>query len=154
MTTTHATTTPATAAARARLSRPLLWTTAGVGAALTTGATAYLLSHDPHVAGSYPSCLLLTTTGLYCPACGGTRAVYDLLHGDVAGAFARNPLVPVLLALTVVLLGRAAWRRRGSAAARPGRRPMSVWVPVGIGVAVLVFGVLRNVPGWTWLSPM
>lgn len=141
---------PVGAAARA-VPRALVWATAGVSAALATGATAYLLTHDPHVPGSYPRCVLLSVTGLWCPACGGTRAAYDLLHGDVAGAFAVNPLVPVLLVVAVALVARAMWRRRRPVA-HP--RPMPVWVPVGIGVAVLVFGVLRNVPGWTWLSPM
>ena len=79
----------------------------------------------------------------------GTRAAYDLLHGDVAGAFARNPAVPVLLVLTVVGLGVRVWRRRS------GRevRPVSVWVPVAIALALLVFGILRNLPGWDFLSP-
>lgn len=123
-----------------------LW---GGAAALVAGGAAYLGTHDPHVPGAYPPCVLLSITGFYCPACGGTRAAYDLLHGDVAGAFARNPAVPVLLVLTVVGLGVRVWRRRS------GRevRPVSVWVPVAIALALLVFGILRNLPGWDFLSP-
>lgn len=136
---------------RGAMPRAALWAGGAVGAAVATGATAYLVTHDPHVAGSYPRCVLLSVTGLWCPACGVTRAAYDLLHGDVAGAFARNPVVPLLAMLTIALVVRAVWRRR---TAGRTRRPLPVWVPVGIGVAVLVFGVLRNVPGWTWLSPM
>jgi hypothetical protein len=30
---------------------------------------------------------------------------------------------------------------------------MPTWLPVALGVATLVFGVLRNIPGWDWLSP-
>jgi len=47
-------------------------------------------------------CLLLETTGVACPTCGGTRAVLACGRGDLAGAFAENPLVAaagVLLAL-------------------------------------------------------
>jgi hypothetical protein len=120
------------------------------GAAAAAGGLAYLGTHDPHVAGSYPPCMLYTLTGLYCPACGGTRATYDLLHGDVAGAMARNPAVPVLLVAVLLWLAfRITYRRRHHAAAPA----VPAWVPVAIGVSALVFGVLRNIPGWDWLSP-
>ena len=75
------------------------------GTVAAVGGLAYLGTHDPHVTGSYPQCVLYSLTGIYCPACGGTRAAYDLMHGDVAGAFARNPAVPMLL-VAVLVLGR------------------------------------------------
>ena len=120
------------------------------GSVAAAGGLAYLGTHDPHVAGSYPQCVLYSLTGLYCPACGGTRAAYDLMHADVAGAFARNPAVPLLLVAVLVWVGyRVTYRRRHGSAAPA----VPAWVPVGIAVAALVFGVLRNVPGWDWLSP-
>ncbi len=75
------------------------------GSVAAAGGLAYLGTHDPHVAGSYPQCVLYSLTGLYCPACGGTRAAYDLMHADVAGAFARNPAVPLLLVAVLVWVG-------------------------------------------------
>jgi hypothetical protein len=126
-----------------------LWLGAAGSAAAACGA-AYLATHDPHVAGSYPPCMLYTLTGLYCPACGGTRATYDLLHGDVAGAMARNPAVPVLLvAVLLFLTYRVTYRRRHGTKAPA----VPSWVPIAIAVSALVFGVLRNIPGWDWLSP-
>ena len=124
--------------------------TAGAAAALTTSATAYLLTHDPNEPGHYPTCALLEVTGFWYPACGGTRAAHTLLHGDVAGAAARNPLILVLVLVALTLVGRFMIQRR-----RPlhARRALPTWVPVAVGVGILVFGVLRNVPGWTWLSP-
>lgn len=126
------------------------WVVGGAVGAAAASAVAYVATHDPHVAGNYPACTLLTLTGFYCPACGGTRAAYDLLHGDVAGAFARNPAVPLLVMAAVVWLAYRVVVHR-----RPGRRarPMPTWLPVALGVATLVFGVLRNIPGWDWLSP-
>lgn len=141
-------TSPATVSGRA--SRRWLVAAWGVGAAATAAGTAYLMTHDPHVAGSYPPCVLYAATGLYCPACGGTRALYDLLHGDVAGAFARNPLVPLVLVVAAVWLVRIGMRRRTGA---PAQIAWPRWLPVALGAAVLVFGVLRNLPGWEWLSP-
>ena len=120
------------------------------GSVAAAGGLAYLGTHDPHVAGSYPACILYSLTGLYCPACGGTRAAYDLMHADVAGAFARNPAVPLLLVRCCVWVGYRVTYRRGTAPRRP---PCPSWVPVTIAVAALVFGVLRNIPGWDWLSP-
>jgi hypothetical protein len=84
-----------TAPSIAASTRPRLWW-AVAGAAAGAGGLAWLATHDPNTPGHYPACFLLSTTGYYCPACGGTRATYDLLHGDVAGAFARHPVVPVL----------------------------------------------------------
>jgi hypothetical protein len=120
------------------------------GAAAGTGGLAWLLTHDPNTPGHYPACFLLSTTGYYCPACGGTRATYDLLHGDVAGAFARHPLVPLLYLGLVLGLGYRWLRRRHERL--PALR-VPTWVYPAAGVALLVFGVLRNVPGWEFISP-
>lgn len=38
-------------------------------------------------------CLFHTFTGYYCPGCGGTRAVYMLLHMHPVKAFCYHPLV-------------------------------------------------------------
>jgi hypothetical protein len=72
-------------------------------AALAAGAAAcwYLYGTDPHQSGHLlPRCPFNWTTGLLCPACGGTRLVYDLLHGDPARALHENAL---LFALTPVM---------------------------------------------------
>lgn len=38
-------------------------------------------------------CLLHSVTGLYCPGCGGTRAVLALLRGDFYQSFVYHPFV-------------------------------------------------------------
>lgn len=38
-------------------------------------------------------CMFQSLTGLYCPGCGGTRAVRSLLRGDLRMSFQYHPLV-------------------------------------------------------------
>lgn len=45
------------------------------------------------------ACVLHTLTGLYCPGCGGTRAILFLLHGDLLRSFLYHPLVPYAAAV-------------------------------------------------------
>jgi hypothetical protein len=43
----------------------------------------------------FPVCIFKLATGLPCMSCGTTRALGRLVHGDVAGALAMNPLAAV-----------------------------------------------------------
>ena len=38
-------------------------------------------------------CTFYAVTGLYCPGCGGTRAVYSLLHGKIIKSLYFHPIV-------------------------------------------------------------
>ena len=119
--------------------------TAAAGAGL--GAVALLL-HDPHQRGSWGFCPLHVTTGLYCPACGALRGTAELLHGNLAGAWADNAFwvgcIPVVVAAWVAWLV-LRWRGR-SARVTLRRVPQWVWwLPVG---AFVLFGVVRNLPGF------
>lgn len=40
-----------------------------------------------------PSCPIYTHLGIYCPACGGTRAVISLLNIDLLSSIIFNPIV-------------------------------------------------------------
>jgi hypothetical protein len=127
----------------------LLWWLVGLFG-VTTLAT-YLYAHDPHEAGHYPTCILLRLTGLYCPGCGGTRAAYDLMHGDLAGSMRENALV-LPLAVLVVLLGVRAVRRwrRGN----DDDPIVPTGLAIGVAVVMLTFGVLRNLPGMELCQPL
>ena len=98
---------------------------------------------DPAHASVYPPCLFHRVTGLWCPGCGSTRALHQLVHGHPAAAFRLNPLVISLLPWIGYLVAR-----RGRVAVRP------VWIWAFVGV-VMAFGVLRNVPAYpfTMLAP-
>ena len=58
---------------------------------------------DPNVYPFFPKCPFLVLTGFECPGCGSQRAIHQLLHFNIAGAFRHNPLI--VLYLPYVLLG-------------------------------------------------
>jgi hypothetical protein len=60
-------------------------------------AAAYLFFFEPGRTGFFPACPFRTLTGLTCPGCGTTRALHQLLHGNLLGAFELNPLLLLLL---------------------------------------------------------
>lgn len=123
---------------------------AGVTAA-GLAAAAMLATVDPHEPGHYPTCPFLAVTGYYCPGCGSLRAANSLLHGHLLGALDRNPFAVLVLPLVLAtwlmwglrLIGRTSWS--------PTLIPVRwIWVLFSVIVA---FWVLRNVPGWNFLSP-
>ena len=117
-------------------------------------AVAYLGLTDPYRPGPHLACPVLALTGLYCAGCGGQRAVHDLAHGDVAAAWAMNPLV--VLAAPVAVLAWVRWvvrRRRGERGVADGAAASTV-LPCVLLALVVVFAVLRNVPALApWLAP-
>jgi hypothetical protein len=122
----------------------------GLALAAAVALTTVVATVDPNQPGHYPTCPFLAVTGYYCPGCGSLRALHDLAHGDVAGAVARNPLM--VLASAGLVVGFVLWtRRRWRGLPRTWAAPAALLY--GLLTLVLAFWVLRNVPGWTWLSP-
>lgn len=119
-------------------------TVAGVAA-----ATVVVALVNPNDGGHYPTCPLLALTGIYCPFCGGLRAVHDAVHLDLAGALDRNPLAVAGLPLVAVLW--LLWAQE----AFTGRRLITTrpWWGWAAMVVLGVFMVARNLPGASWLSP-
>ena len=144
---TAVTTTPASGVTPARRQRMVAPAVTIGGLALLTVA---LHVRDPHQHASWGLCPS-AALGVYCPGCGGLRAVNDLTHGDVAAAASSNLLFVVLLPFVVFVLGRWAYDRwRGVRRASPSWLTPTV-VYAGFAV-LLLFTVLRNLPG-SWLAP-
>lgn len=62
---------------------------------------AVLYSFPPQDYHFYPVCPFYAFTHLLCPGCGGTRALYHLLHGNLATAWRLNALVTVAAPVAV-----------------------------------------------------
>ena len=75
------------------------------GSVVLVAGIALLYRLDPAQHAFYPRCLFFLLTGLVCPGCGATRAIHELLHGNLSGAFSLNPL---LLLFYIPVLGYAA----------------------------------------------
>ena len=75
--------------------------------ACMAGAVAYTeVSHPVEAgAGDAPTCLLKYTTGFVCPGCGGTRAAWYLMHGDVPAAARHH--APFVFAVPLALAARS-----------------------------------------------
>jgi len=127
-----------------------------VTGALVGGLTIALHFRDPHSSGSWGYCPFYAMTGLYCPGCGGLRAVNDLGNGDVLGAASSNLVFVALIPLIAVVWLRWTGRAWSGAPAPTGRARFGVragvWV-TALAVVLLVFTVLRNLPVGGWLAP-
>jgi hypothetical protein len=47
----------------------------------------------------FTPCPIKNATGIACPACGSTRSVLSLSHGDIAGAILLNPIGLIIAAI-------------------------------------------------------
>ena len=121
-----------------------------VVAATVLGAAAVVFFFNPATHKIYPICQFHRLTGLNCPGCGMTRALYALLHGQIFTALHDNALFIFALAGLAI---RGAWfgvnKFRGHA--RGEFSPVKFLWPL-LAVA-LVFAVLRNLPAFAFLSP-
>ncbi|MEW2156695.1 DUF2752 domain-containing protein [Streptomyces sp. NPDC007189] len=118
--------------------------------AAVAGAFAYVGAVDPNQPGHYPVCPLYRLTGLYCPGCGGLRSAHAFVHGDLFAALRDNALgVAAYLGFAVLWTVWVVRAVRGLPF-RLELRPAPMW---GIGVLLLVFTVVRNLPSGGWLHP-
>jgi len=126
------------------------WFVGIVLAAVALGVAAVVFFFNPSTHGFYPVCQFHRLTGLNCPGCGMTRALYALLHGHFSTALRDNALL--LLGLAAAAL-RGLWlgAKKFRGAAGGEFFPAKFLLP--LLVIALVFTVLRNLPAFAFLSP-
>lgn len=106
-------------------------------------AGAAVFAFNPEQVSVFPPCLFHRLTGWWCPGCGTTRALHQLLHGNLTAALRFNPVAICLLPLVGYLIVCG-----DQGVVKPGW----IWMLLGVAVA---FGVLRNIPAYpfTLLAP-
>ncbi len=115
-----------------------------IGGALLFGAVAAaVFAFDPARVNIFPPCIFHRVTGLWCPGCGATRAMHQLVHGNLAAAFHFNPLAISILPVAAYLVVRGDTSTL---------KPVWIWVLL---VVIVAFGILRNIPAYpfTLLAP-
>ena len=90
-------------------------------------------------------CLFHEITNLYCPGCGITRMFLALFKLDFYQAFRYNPLVFILLILSIVYLlikkiGKLNFK-------------FPNYIYYYLLVIVIIYGILRNIPLFSFLAP-
>ena len=83
-------------------------------------------------------CIFHEITGLYCPGCGGTRAMFSLIKLDFYQAMRYNALIILFPILIIILMVNK-------------KIPKAVWYIILI--IVILFGIIRNIPIFKFLIP-
>ncbi|MGI5178268.1 DUF2752 domain-containing protein [Dactylosporangium sp. CA-152071] len=115
--------------------------------ALVSGGVAYTLLMRPTQAGATdaPTCVMKLFTGFDCPGCGGTRAAWYLLHGDIPAAAHHHAML--VFAAPFLAYMYASWtiNRLANRKVLPMMQ-LSSGTLIGFLVAWLIFSVVRNLP--------
>ncbi len=101
-----------------------------------------------------PKCPVYLLTGLYCPGCGGGRALYSILHGHILTALDFNPMFVLLLPFVAYLV------LQGYTKVITGKNVLPV-IPITLNQAnfctlvILLYTVARNIPvlPFSYLAP-
>lgn len=107
------------------------WAISSSAVAAAVAGAVILYRFDPTAYHFYPPCVFHSLTGLQCPGCGTTRALYHLLHGDVAGAFRLNAMLFAVAPFSAVAAASRRFRTH----------PWTGWAAAAVTV---VWAVWRN----------
>jgi len=88
---------------------------------------------NPAESALIPPCPFKYVTGLNCPGCGSTRALFHLFHGEILDALAMNPLMVFSLPFLFWMLFDPPWTRKA-------------WITWLIFSIFLCYSILRNLP--------
>ena len=111
-------------------------------AGTATAGCALLYRFSPTENGFYPRCPFYALTGLQCPGCGGTRAMYQMLHLHFGQAFHLNAMVTLLGPFVLAWFAYCYWsvlRRDHLPEIRLSQRSVACMC-----MLALVYAVVRN----------
>ncbi len=104
--------------------------------ALTIAAIVFLYFTADNIAQILPQCIVLKTTGFYCPGCGATRAVHAALHGRFIMAVRYNLGLCALGVICILTYLEYALGKK--------ILPRNPYFWIVFGIALFLYYVLRN----------
>lgn len=97
----------------------------------------------------FPRCPFLTLTGYRCPGCGSQRALHQLLHLNIKGAFQYNPFL-VLILPYLLLISILEWKRNSkNIYIRKAYRLFCGYrTIIAIFISIMCYWIFRNIYGF------
>lgn len=93
-------------------------------------------------------CPIYKISGYYCPGCGMTRLLFSIMKLDIYQAFRYNTLVFILIILGIIyLIVKKILKKFNIYITIPN------YILYMLIVIIIIYGVLRNIPGFDWLAP-
>ncbi|WP_405353605.1 DUF2752 domain-containing protein [Ruminococcus sp.] len=89
-----------------------------------------------------PPCYLYVLTGIYCPGCGCTRAVFALINGDVLLSLRQNPMIICSILVLAILYIELVFRAFGKKLRTFLHNKYSWWTVFAV---VMIYTILRNI---------
>lgn len=121
-------------------------------AAIFAAAALLYLYFTGEGEGSGIPCVFYQVTGFYCSGCGASRALRSVLHLDFYQALRYNAIFTFALPMMAAYFGAlfVSYIRFGEDKIS-GKIPMRIiWAFIA---AALIYGILRNIPIFSFLAP-
>ena len=96
----------------------------------------------------YIPCVFNLITGYYCPGCGATRAVLALLHGDVYQAFRYNSIIFIDVPILLIICFLQSKFNNSKVI-----KIVTQVILILLAILTIAYGVLRNIPAFSYLAP-
>lgn len=97
-------------------------------------------------------CIFYEITHLYCPGCGASRLFLNIFTFKFYAAFRMNPLLFVLLPFIAIYLVIAIYYYI-IGKPNPIDRRIPRCVPFILVLILIIYGILRNIPFFSYLAP-
>ncbi len=121
------------------IKRAVLVSIIGLGYAFFVQKTGYAIP-----------CLFYKITGFYCPGCGVSRMCLALLKGDIKSAFYANQMIMICIPILLFIGIKSIIEIKKYGKIKKKQKDILLWCMV---IGFVIFGVLRNLPEFSYLAP-